>query len=143
MMSGVKLFDREVVHADELDAPRYQILRAVRREERVVPDKLRLREKSRVSGLEQHSRVLCEIVLAQLTGAHRHNIVRERDQQRGPDQLVEPNLVDRLAVVEEMLRGVNMCPGVRSETHRRYICARAFGYRLLELDADLRVSRIH
>ena len=138
VMPRVKLLDREIVDADELDAERDEILRAVRREVGVVVHELRAADEGRVARLDQDARVPLELVPLELRSADGHHVVRDADEDGGAHEDVERQRVDGHAVVEEVLGRVDVCAGVRSKRERRHVRALALGDLLLRRDPDRR-----
>ena len=113
-MARMKLFDREIVDADQPYAKRRQILGAIGRQIRVIPVKVALADEARVARLEQHPLVSRHRMLAQVCLSHRHHVIGELDEQCRSHQHVERKLIDALASRDHVLRRVDVRTGVRS-----------------------------
>src|SRR5216110_1050325 len=127
VMARVKLLDRQIIDADQLDSVVNEVLSAVGGDKRVVLDEIALQKKRRVASPKQDSFVTSDGAGTQLVDSNRENAVVKTHQQRRPDQSVQRDLVDGLAVVEEMTRGVDVGARVRAESYRRHIRAGTLG----------------
>src|SRR5688572_16831998 len=112
MMPGVKLLDRVIIDTDELHSAPCEIFGTVRGEIRVILHELRPPEEERVSRLQKDSRVRADLMPLEVRRTNGHDIIAECDENRGTDEPVEWNSVDRLPTVEEMLRRIDVCAGV-------------------------------
>ena len=117
VMPRMELLDRQIIDADELDAQARKICRAVGREIRVIAHEPAFANKVRVARRDENSRMTLELVHSQLLFADRHHVRLDAHQHGRTHQDVERKGVDRHAIVEEMLRRVDVGPGVRSEGH--------------------------
>src|SRR5665811_2365911 len=97
MVAGVELLDGQVVDSHQLYALVDQVLRAIGSQVRVVLDELLPREERGVASAKEDSLVILDVVFAQLRRADRANVVAEANQQCGPDQTIERDLVDWFA----------------------------------------------
>ena len=66
VMSGMELFDRQVVDTDKLDSLVDEILRAIGREVGIVPNELFLRQQRRVTCTKKNSRLTFEIMFLEI-----------------------------------------------------------------------------
>ena len=93
--------------------------------------------------LIKHARVPLELVHPELLLANRHARVADVDEHRRSHEHVERERVDRDAVVEEVLRRVDVRARVRAERQRRDVRAGALRERLLRSDRDLGIPGIN
>src|SRR5882757_7278990 len=142
VVAGVELFDREVVNPNELHTLVNEVLRSIGGEVGVILDKILLRKERRVAGAKKDSRLTFDVVGAELRRANGADLVGKAQKKRGSDQALERNLVDGLAIVEEMTRGVGVCAGMRSKPNRRDIRTGALRNGLLERDVNLGIPRV-
>src|SRR4051812_28990489 len=115
VMTRMELLDRQGIDADELDAELREKRRAVRREIRVVRMKLALSDERRISRLDQDPFMALQLVQLELLLADCHYVVLDADEDAGPHQHFERQGIDPDAIVEEMLRRVDVRAGVRAK----------------------------
>src|SRR5438874_3721536 len=123
VMAGMKLLDREIVDANELDAAIDEILSAIRCQVGIVRFELRTADKRRVSSSKKYALVGPYVLLSEIGSADGHQIIRKCEKNRGADESLNGNAVDSFAIVEEMFCGIDVRSGVRSKSDRRHVCA--------------------
>jgi hypothetical protein len=112
----MELLDREIVDSHQLEALLNQIGGAIRSKVGVVSGEIIFREKRGVACGQQNAFVLSEIELAELGFPDGAYIVTQAYEQRGTNELLEGNEVDRLSILEEVTGGVDMGAGMRAES---------------------------
>lgn len=143
-MTGVKLLDRQVVDSHELYPALDDELGTVRCEVGVVlMEGGILSEIARVTRLEENTLRRLHPLPLQIAPPDRANIVTELEDQRWSHQGFKRDLVDRLAVIEEVFGRINMRPRMRSKVDGGDVRASAPGYSLLQGDVNLRIARVN
>lgn len=144
VMARVELLDRQIVNAHELDPALDNELGTVRCEIGVILMKGGvLREIARVARLEENTLFPLDPLALELAPSDRANVVAELEDQCWSYQGLKRNLVDSLAVVEEVPGRVNVSPGMGPELNGRNVCTSAFGHRLLQGNVNLRITRVN
>jgi hypothetical protein len=83
-----------------------------------------------------------QIVLLEIGCSDRRDAVIEREHDCRTHQHAQVDLVDGLPIIEEVPRCIYMCACVRAEMNAGHIRPGAARNSLLELDGNLRISRV-
>lgn len=143
VVTGVELLNRQVVNSHELYPALDDEIGSVGREIRVVfMKRCVMSEIARIARLEEDALCPPNPLRLQIAPPDRANVVAELQDQRWPDQGLERNLVDGLAVVKEVPRRVNVSPGMRPELDGGNIGTGTFCHGLLQRNVNLRIARI-